>query len=277
MFFLVPVTTSVVAASTVPPVKVSVARTEVSASPVVSVVVPETCAVVPAPPAPSAESPDAVVASTAPLASAFFPVTQEDSDVPLSQFLAKPVGSSAISPRVGEDVCPTLENEKTGAQKIVREKGTGVAAKTSPCFSRYLPNFAKTFSRPSTQGEFSFNCYFPFSLFFFLSQLFVFVIIIIRMVCNFDAYLQFRCLVVIIDCSMCFAVTPSKPAVSSGKRRRTVTLASVAQSQTFQIESSGGEESLAGLGAYTTQQAALLGEAVASELETRAVEPFVAS
>ena len=76
---------------------------------------------------------------------------------------------------------------------------------------------------------------------------------------------------------MCFAVTPSKLAVSSGKRRRTVTLASVAQSQTFQIESSGGEESQAGLAAYTTQQAALFGEAAASELETRAVEPFVAS
>ena len=98
-----------------------------------------------------------------------------------------------------------------------------------------------------------------------------------RMVCNFDEYLQFRCLVVIIDCSMCFAVTPSKPAVSSGKRRRTVTLASVAQSQTVQIESSGGEESQAGLAAHTTQQAALFGEAVASELETRAVELFVAS
>ena len=98
-----------------------------------------------------------------------------------------------------------------------------------------------------------------------------------RIVCNFDEYLQFRCFVVIVECSMCFAVTPSKPAVSSGKRRRTVTLASVAQSQTFQIECSGGEESQAGLAAYTTQQAALFGEAVASELETRAVELFVAS
>ena len=97
------------------------------------------------------------------------------------------------------------------------------------------------------------------------------------MVSNFGEYLRFRCLVAMIDCSMCFAVAPSKPAVSSGKRRRTVTLASVAQTQTFQIESSGGEESQAGLAAYTTQQAALFGEAVASELETRAVEPFVAS
>ena len=118
MFFLVPVTTSVVAASTVPPVKVSVARTEVSASPVASVVVPETSAVVPAPPAPSAESPDAVVASTAPLASASSPVPQEDSDVPLSQFLAKPIGSSAISPRVGEDVCSHLKTRKQGLRRL---------------------------------------------------------------------------------------------------------------------------------------------------------------
>ena len=167
MFFLVPVTTSVVAASTVPPVKVSVASTEVSASPVVSVVVPEASAVVPVPPAPSAESSGAVVASIVPLAGASPPLPQEDSDVPLSQFLAKPNISSAISPRVGEDVCPSLENEKTGAQKIVRGKGTDVAGKTSPCFSRYLPNFPETFSRPSTQGEFSFNCCFLFSLFFF--------------------------------------------------------------------------------------------------------------
>ena len=141
--FLVPAT-SVVTASTVPPVKVSVATTEVSAPPVVSV-----------------ESPDAVAVATVSLVCASSPVPQEDSDVPLSRFLAKPSGSSAISPRVGEDVCPTLENEKTRAQNIVREKGTGVAAKTSPCFSRYLPNFAETFSRPSTQGEFSFSCDFP--------------------------------------------------------------------------------------------------------------------
>ena len=74
-----------------------------------------------------------------------------------------------------------------------------------------------------------------------------------------------------------FIVTPPNPAVSSGKRRRTVTLSTVAQSQTFQIESCGGEESHAGIAAYTSQQAALFGEAVASELETRTVEPFVAS
>ena len=126
--FLVPVTTSVVTASTVPPVKVSVASTEVSAPPVVSVVVPEFSAVVSAPPAPSVESPDAVAAATASLVCASSHVPQEDSDVPLSRFLAKPSGSSAISPRVGEDVCPTLEDKKTGAQKVVREKGTGVAA-----------------------------------------------------------------------------------------------------------------------------------------------------
>ena len=74
-----------------------------------------------------------------------------------------------------------------------------------------------------------------------------------------------------------FAVTPTDPAVTSGKRRRTVTLAAVAQTQTFQIESSGGEEATTGIAAYTSQQAALFGEAVDSALETRTVEPFVAS
>ena len=75
-----------------------------------------------------------------------------------------------------------------------------------------------------------------------------------------------------------FYVEPSsKPAGPSGKRRRTVTLSTVAQSQTLRVESSGGEEAAAGVGAYTSQQAALFGEAVASELETRIVEPFVAS
>ena len=271
MFFLVPVTTSVVAASTVPPVNVSVASTGVSASPIVSVVVPEASAVVPVPPVPSAESSGAVAASIVPLAGASPPLPQEDSDVPLSQFLARSNIPSAISPRVGEDVCPQLENEKTGAQKVVRGKGADVAAKTSPCFSRYLPNFAETFSRPSTQGEFSFNC-----CFFFFAVFFAFVDFAM-MVCGFDKYLQFRYLVVMTGCSLYFAVAPSKPAVSSGKRRRTVTLASVAQTQTFQVESSGGEDSQAGLAAYITQQAALFGEAVASELETRAVEPFVAS
>ena len=74
-----------------------------------------------------------------------------------------------------------------------------------------------------------------------------------------------------------FTVTPPNPAVSSGKRRRTVTLSAVAQSQTFQFESSHGEGADAGIAACTSQQAARFGEAVASELETRTVEPFVAS
>ena len=68
-----------------------------------------------------------------------------------------------------------------------------------------------------------------------------------------------------------------KTAGPSGKRRRTVTLSTVAQSQTIHEESSGGDGTSGRIGAYTSQQAALFGEAVASELETRAVEPFVAS
>ena len=64
-----------------------------------------------------------------------------------------------------------------------------------------------------------------------------------------------------------FIAPPSKTAGPSGKRRRTVTLSTVAYSQTFQEESSGGEETSGRIGAYTSQQAALFGEAVASGLE----------
>ena len=69
----------------------------------------------------------------------------------------------------------------------------------------------------------------------------------------------------------------SKPSGASGKRRRTVTLSTVAQSQTLRVESGDDEEAAVGADLYTSQQAALFGEAVASELETRTVEPFVAS
>ena len=68
-----------------------------------------------------------------------------------------------------------------------------------------------------------------------------------------------------------------KTAGPSGKRRRTVTLSTVARSRTFHVERSGEETTTAGVGVYTSQQAALFGEAVASELEARTVEPFVAS
>ena len=74
-----------------------------------------------------------------------------------------------------------------------------------------------------------------------------------------------------------FIESSSKPVGPSGKRRRTVTLSRVAQSQTLRVEGSGDEGATAGIGTYTSQQAALFGEAVASELETRTVEPFVAS
>ena len=74
-----------------------------------------------------------------------------------------------------------------------------------------------------------------------------------------------------------FIASTSQPAGSSGKRRRIVTLSTVAQSRTFRVESSGEGEAVAGVGEYDTQQAALFGEAVASELEARTIEPFVAS
>ena len=82
---------------------------------------------------------------------------------------------------------------------------------------------------------------------------------------------------VVDDFVFSFTESASKPAGLSGKRRRTVTLATVAQSQTLRVESSGDEGAAVAVGAYTPQQAALFGEAVASELETRAMEPFVAS
>ena len=56
-----------------------------------------------------------------------------------------------------------------------------------------------------------------------------------------------------------------------------MTLSTVAQSQTLRVESGDDEEAAVGADLYTSQQAALFGEAVASELETRTVEPFVAS
>ena len=82
---------------------------------------------------------------------------------------------------------------------------------------------------------------------------------------------------VVDDFVFSFTESTSKPTGLSGKRRRTVTLATVAQSQTFRVESSGDEGAAAAVGAYTPQQAAFFGEAVASYLETRTVAPFVAS
>ena len=82
---------------------------------------------------------------------------------------------------------------------------------------------------------------------------------------------------VVVNFVFPFIESASKPAGLSGKRCRTVTLATVAQSQTLRVESSGDEGAAAAVGAYAPQQAALFGEAVASELETRAMEPFVAS
>ena len=87
----------------------------------------------------------------------------------------------------------------------------------------------------------------------------------------------FKLVGVVVNFVFPFIESTSKPAGLSGKRRRTVTLATVAQFQTLRVESSGDEGAAAAAGAYTPQQAALFGEAVASELETRAMEPFVAS
>ena len=109
MFFLVPVTTSVVTAPTVPLEEVFVSRAVASAPPVLPVVVPIATTVASVPPAPSIEVPDAAAAATVSLIHAFSPVPQEDSDVPLSRFLVRPADSVSISPRVGEDACPPPE------------------------------------------------------------------------------------------------------------------------------------------------------------------------
>ena len=147
MFFLVPVTTSVVPAPTVLPEEVSVASAVVSASPILPVDVPAATVVASDPPAPTLEVTDATAGVAASLVCASSLVDQEDSDVPLSAFLARPANSGLISPRVGEDVCPAAEKMGDAVAKTVPEKETGKNSKTSPCFSRYLPDFAATFGR----------------------------------------------------------------------------------------------------------------------------------
>ena len=163
MFFLVPVTTSVVPAPTVPPEKVSVVSAVVSASPVLPVDVPAATVVASDPPAPTLGNADASAGVAASLVCAS-PVHQEDSDVPLSTFLARPANTGFISPREGEDVCPPAEKMGDADGKAGPEKETGKNSKTSPCFSRYLPDFAATFGRresPPVQSEFFIAC-FPF-------------------------------------------------------------------------------------------------------------------
>ena len=166
MFFLVPVTTSVVTASTVPLEEVPDSSTVVTAPPVLPVMVPAPTTVAPVPPAPSIEVPDASVGAAVSLVHAS---SQEDSDVPLSRFLVRSTGSVTVSPRVGEDGCPPPEKLGGKSWKVIPEKEAGKNSKTSPSFSRFLPNFAETFSRletsqPPVQGRLSvticFGCFF---------------------------------------------------------------------------------------------------------------------
>ena len=146
MFFLVPVTTSVVTALAVPPVEVSVASAVFSAPSVLPVVDAIATTVAFVPPAPSLESPDAAVATTVSLVRVSSPVPQEDSNVPLSLFFSGPTISGSIHPRLGEDVCPPPEEMGRNSQKAVAEKETGGTSNTSSCFSRFLPNITETFS-----------------------------------------------------------------------------------------------------------------------------------
>ena len=162
MFFLVPVTTSVVPAPTVPPEKISVVSAVVSASPVLPVEVPAATVVASDPPAPTLGNADASAGVAASLVCASSPVHQEDSDVPLSTFLARPANTGFISPREGEDVCPPAEKMGDADGKAGTEKETGKNSKTSPCFSRYLPDFVATFGRgeaPPVQSEFLIVCF----------------------------------------------------------------------------------------------------------------------
>ena len=105
---------------------------------------------------------------------------------------------------------PPAEKMGDADGKAGPEKETGKNSKTSPCFSRYLPDFAATFGigeSPPVQSEFFIVC-FPF---------------VSGGVSKFHGnevalcYWRIWSLPVLIG-------APSKPAVSSGKRRRTVTV-----------------------------------------------------
>ena len=107
LVLLVPVTTTVVTASTVPLEEVPDSSAVISAAPVLPVMVPVATTVASVPPAPSIEFPDASVgASAVSLAHASPLAPQEDSDVPLSRFLVRSTESVTVFPRVDEDVCP---------------------------------------------------------------------------------------------------------------------------------------------------------------------------
>ena len=73
------------------------------------------------------------------------PSFQDDLDTPLSKLLGNSVQCTADSAHGGEGVHPPEEKEKEMPEEIV--PGVGVTSTSSPRFTRFLPDFAETFSK----------------------------------------------------------------------------------------------------------------------------------
>ena len=174
---------------------------------------------------------DAAVASTFDVP--VLPSSQEDLDVPLAAPLGDLSQYPVDSTRGGEDVNPPVEKGKRASEKVV-------ISTTSPRVTRFLPDFAETFSklessRVNVQGE----CFvFFFGYWYYRSSK------------SGESWYVFRN---IRKVSRVSVGSSSKPAGSSGKRHRTVTLSTVAQSHTLRVESGDDEEAAADVGLYTSQ------------------------
>ena len=91
----------------------------------------------------------AAIAST--IEASLLPSSREDLDVPFSALLGNPSQCAVDSTRGGADDCPPVEKEEKMPE-------VGVTSTSSPRFTRFLPNFAETFSklessRATVQGE----------------------------------------------------------------------------------------------------------------------------
>ena len=85
------------------------------------------------------------------------PSSQDDLDTPLSKLLGDSGQCTVDSAHGGEGARPPEEKEKEMPDEIV--PGVGVTSTSSPRFTRFLPDFAETFSklesaRTTVQGEF---------------------------------------------------------------------------------------------------------------------------
>ena len=87
------------------------------------------------------------------------PSSQEELDVPLSALLGNLSGQPVGSAREGEEAGPPGEKGKQATEKVV-------SATTSPRFTRFLPDFAETFSKlESSRENVQGGCSFLFSFF----------------------------------------------------------------------------------------------------------------